>query len=238
VVLEVIRNCLVAQGITVEPIRRHGGWTLWSTSQHTPAEGYAEAFVAALQRVLLDAERRYPGLRLCAGVGPDHPGTVGLGRSIREAQQAALLASARNLAGMVERIGASGAKRLLANYFLPRQQYEIAERMLHPLTDTDPSRQLLDTLMCYLDNESSATATAAALGVHRNTVLQRVERIRSLLAVNLADPDERLALQLASRIIHRGPQDADHSTPDSAGWLTVARTAPDVHARRHLSGTA
>jgi hypothetical protein len=207
VILELISNCLAAQGITAEPIRRQGGWSLWTTTHDTPPAGPAEALAAALRRALLAAERQYPGLRLCAGVGPGHPGTVGLDRSIREAQQAALLASARNIAGMVEQIGTSGAKRLLANYFLPHQQYELAERMLHPLTATDPSRQLLDTLMCYLDNESSATATATALGVHRNTVLQRVERIRSLLTVNLGDPDERLALQLASRIVHRGPQD-------------------------------
>jgi purine catabolism regulator len=211
VALELIKKCLTAQGITADPIRREGGWSLWTTAPNTPPAGYTDTLVATLQRALLAAERQLPGLRLCAGVGAGHPGTVGLGRSIQEAHQAALLASAGNIAGVVEQIGSSAAKRLLANYLLLSQQYEIAERTLRPLTVTDPSRQLLDTLACYLDNESSATATAAALGIHRNTVLQRVERIRTLLGVNLADPDERLALQLASRIVHCGPREQDGS---------------------------
>ncbi|MTA67788.1 MAG: hypothetical protein F2951_04835, partial [Actinobacteria bacterium] len=40
-------------------------------------------------------------------------------------------------------------------------------------------------------------------GIHRNTVINRVDKLKSLLKVNLNEPDERLALQLACRVIKR-----------------------------------
>jgi len=60
------------------------------------------------------------------------------------------------------------------------------------------------TLGAYLDSESSLAATAAVLGVHRNTVAQRVARIERLLGVSLSDPEQRLALQLACRAVQLG----------------------------------
>ncbi|MFE3175747.1 helix-turn-helix domain-containing protein [Amycolatopsis sp. NPDC059235] len=39
----------------------------------------------------------------------------------------------------------------------------------------------------------------AILGLHRSTVTQRMERIAELLAVDLGDPDDRLAVHLATR---------------------------------------
>ena len=58
---------------------------------------------------------------------------------------------------------------------------------------------LVKTLAAYLDSESSLADTAAILGIHRNTVSARIARIVSLLGVDLAVPDDRLALHLACR---------------------------------------
>jgi purine catabolism regulator len=202
---ELIKDGLVAHGLPADPIAWRDGWSLWVTSEAAPNAARSKAVVAAVRHALLAAEREYPGLRLCGGVGTPNPGTVGLRRSIGEAHQACLLASARNASGAVEHIGTNSVKRLLANRYMTSLQQEIAEQMLRPLTKADPTGQLMHTLACYLDNESSATATAATLGVHRNTVLQRLERIRSLLAVDFTNPDERLALQLATRLFQSGP---------------------------------
>jgi DNA-binding PucR family transcriptional regulator len=65
------------------------------------------------------------------------------------------------------------------------------------------------TLACYLDHESSATAAAGALGVHRNTVLQRLDRIRVLLDADLSDVDQRLALHLAVRLVRLGERETE-----------------------------
>ena len=66
--------------------------------------------------------------------------------------------------------------------------------------DIDPDGELLRTVEAYLDAESSATNAAAVLGVHRNTVTQRMLRVAAAVGVDLHDPDERLALQLVLRM--------------------------------------
>ena len=63
------------------------------------------------------------------------------------------------------------------------------------------SGELVATLSAYLDAESSVSDTVAVLGVHRNTVSARVSRAVELLGVDLADPDERMAIQLACRAV-------------------------------------
>src|SRR5207253_7779368 len=56
--------------------------------------------------------------------------------------------------------------------------------------------QLLETLEAYLARGSVKEA-AAALGLHRHTVLYRLEKLRELLGEDLEVPATRLRLQLA-----------------------------------------
>ncbi|MGQ0840066.1 PucR family transcriptional regulator [Actinokineospora sp.] len=200
-----LHECLLAHGLPADPITHGDGWSLWTTTESPPDVAAEAELLRSVHRALLDAERDYPGLRLCAGVGTADEGTLGLRRSLGEAHQAGLLASARNTAGAVEHIGTDNVKRLLANRYVTSLQHDLAHQLLRPLTVADASGQLVHTLSCYLDNESSATAAAAVLGVHRNTVLQRLDRIRSLLTVEFNDADERLALHLATRLVQSGP---------------------------------
>jgi purine catabolism regulator len=60
---------------------------------------------------------------------------------------------------------------------------------------------LLETLSTYIDEESSLAHTTTRMGLHRNTVSSRIDRIQRLLSVDLADPETRLALHLACRTI-------------------------------------
>ena len=50
-----------------------------------------------------------------------------------------------------------------------------------------------------LDQQGSIVRTASVLHLHRNAVTYRLRRITDLLGVDLDDPDQRLALQLACR---------------------------------------
>jgi PucR family transcriptional regulator, purine catabolism regulatory protein len=60
----------------------------------------------------------------------------------------------------------------------------------------------LRTLQAVLESGSLAEA-AARLGVHRNTIAYRVERLERLGGWDLADPDLRFALGLAARVIRQ-----------------------------------
>lgn len=69
-------------------------------------------------------------------------------------------------------------------------------RLLAPLR-AEPA--LMETLETYLSLGSSKAATAAALRMHRNTVIKRLDRIAGLLRLDLEDADVRLALGIACR---------------------------------------
>ncbi len=82
------------------------------------------------------------------------------------------------------------------------QNPQLAERFVaHSLGRLlDPKlrnrEQLLETLEAYLARGSVKEA-ASALGLHRHTVLYRLEKLKELLGGDLELPANRLRLQLA-----------------------------------------
>ena len=72
---------------------------------------------------------------------------------------------------------------------------------LAPLEKLGPGRAdtAIKTLATYLDEQGSMVRTAQKLHLHRNAVTNRLRSITELLDVDLDDPDQRLALQLACR---------------------------------------
>ncbi|MCU0484032.1 MAG: helix-turn-helix domain-containing protein, partial [Chloroflexi bacterium] len=73
-------------------------------------------------------------------------------------------------------------------------------------------RERLATLRVILDRPG-LTEAAAALGVHRNTVAYRIRRIESLGGWDLQDPELRLALSIAVRLVQRAQPEAQSATP-------------------------
>ncbi|WP_116110384.1 helix-turn-helix domain-containing protein [Amycolatopsis ruanii] len=75
-------------------------------------------------------------------------------------------------------------------------------RVLGPVLDWDAehSGTLLPTLAAYLDHRMSPVATARALHVHKNTVLQRLDRAAELLGEGWQEPDRLFRLTVAVRL--------------------------------------
>lgn len=73
------------------------------------------------------------------------------------------------------------------------QQSELGEqlhrRYVGPLSGSAAGESLLDTVRTHLARRRSVAGTAAALGVHENTVRYRLERYRELTGADLADTD-------------------------------------------------
>ena len=65
---------------------------------------------------------------------------------------------------------------------------------------------LLDTLEAYFEHRQSHKAAAAALGIHRNTLVHRLDRIETLLGARFDDMGwvSRLYLALRQRQLARG----------------------------------
>ncbi|MBT2457172.1 PucR family transcriptional regulator [Streptomyces sp. ISL-86] len=76
----------------------------------------------------------------------------------------------------------------------PAEARAHAESLLAPL---NPAHR--ETLRAWLAHHGSWDRTAAALGIHRNTVRQRVARAATLLGRDLDDPDTRMELWFALR---------------------------------------
>ncbi|WP_024355596.1 PucR family transcriptional regulator [Leucobacter chironomi] len=82
----------------------------------------------------------------------------------------------------------------------------LSERVLGPLSLRDPSlgdadRELLrETLRAVFDADGQRGPAAAGLGIHRNTLRDRLARIERLTSRSLSDADDRAELWLALRL--------------------------------------
>jgi DNA-binding PucR family transcriptional regulator len=141
-------------------------------------------------------------MRVYAGIGRPCAGGSGLKKSLAEAQEASTIAQAGGTRTAVQHIDEMGMQRILFGWYASQEFADFAATLLRPVLTVDRDEELLRTLETYLDNESSPTVTADVLGVHRNTVVNRVVRIRQLLSVDPDDPDQRLAVQLACRVVN------------------------------------
>jgi len=126
------------------------------------------------------------------------------GRSAAEADARATLeaAEALNEPPAVARAGRLPAYRLLGNLHNLPDGARQARALLAPLLRGRPDvrRERLATLRAVLDQPGLAEA-ADELGVHRNTVAYRVRRIEEVTGWRLADPELRLPLALALRLV-------------------------------------
>ncbi len=125
-------------------------------------------------------------------------------RPAAEAEARATLEAIETLPDPPRLAGADrlGAYRLLGGlHHLPDGERH-ARALLAPLLSGRPDVRLehLATLRAVLDHAGSAEA-AAALGVHRNTVAYRVRRIEALTGWRLDDPELRLAVSVALRLV-------------------------------------
>ncbi|MFD0310034.1 helix-turn-helix domain-containing protein [Streptomyces sp. NPDC127119] len=77
-------------------------------------------------------------------------------------------------------------------------------RVIGPLLDWDDAHagKLVPTLAAYLGNRMSPVATARALHLHKNTVLQRLERTAELLGADWQEPDRLFRITVAVQLAH------------------------------------
>jgi len=67
--------------------------------------------------------------------------------------------------------------------------------------DREKGSELLPLLRRYLDNAMNAAETTRQTYVHRNTLIYRLEKIREVSGIDLTDPDERLEVMIAFKLM-------------------------------------
>ncbi|WP_425579588.1 helix-turn-helix domain-containing protein [Streptomyces coacervatus] len=170
------------------------------------------------EEILQDMDGEHPRLVL---PDPDAPGraerlhramggwTGAVGPTVPVTRAAGSLRWAAAAVGMIEK-GLLPQGRLLrcsdhteALVLLPAEELidDLARRRLARLTEAGPehARRLAETLLAWLETRGGAPEVAARLGVHPQTVRNRLRQIRDLWGADLDDPDRRFELELALR---------------------------------------
>lgn len=88
---------------------------------------------------------------------------------------------------------------------------DLACLLLAPLAREDAERgnNLLETLRAYYECGTRVDWTADRLFLHRNSVRYRLDRVRSLLGMNIDEPQAIAALVLALGCSNRTAEQAD-----------------------------
>ncbi|ORT61666.1 hypothetical protein BKD26_01125 [Streptomyces sp. CB03238] len=186
-----VRLLLGAAPADVAPLLGEAPWTV----VHARGEGVPPPLGTPLVdaqggtvRALLPAGRDlapHPGWTLGASA-PADPSDLGAA----DLQAARTLSRARAAHLPLARHRSGGLGTLLD----PDEAAAYARTLLAPLTEP-----LTETLRAWLSLHGNWDRTATALGVHRNTVRQRIARCAALLSMDLDDAEVRMELWFALR---------------------------------------
>ncbi|MFC9358589.1 helix-turn-helix domain-containing protein [Rhodococcus sp. NPDC057014] len=146
----------------------------------------------------------FASARLDATIGIAEParGAKALARAYVEAQQTVDVLDTLGRSGEVSSARGLGIYRILLSHLAREHLDELTEAQLGPLMAEQSTRgvPLLETLSEYLAHGRHHSATAASLGVHVNTLYQRLDAIDRLLGTDWRDPDKALDLQVLMRL--------------------------------------
>ena len=136
------------------------------------------------------------------GVGTIRDGIGGIRRSHGEARQALLLGRRMYGPGHLTLFGDLGVYRLI---FAAEGLPELTDLYVQTLGellayDRQNNAGLVSTLDAFFAANGSPKEAAERLGVHRNTVLYRLDRIRDITGYDLDDSGVRMRLQLALHV--------------------------------------
>lgn len=168
-----------------------------------PEESVAELAAAErLAAMLLSATG--PVLRpatASVGIGNLAKSVVELARSHVEARQALRLSRRAGASTRVTSYRSLGAFRLLLEVQSAEALRAFVGEVLGPLLKYAESREtpLLETLEALVAARWVRRAAARSLGIHINSMTYRIERIETLTALSLDDPETRVAVAIALR---------------------------------------
>ncbi|WP_306332524.1 PucR family transcriptional regulator [Streptomyces sp. KL118A] len=204
---EAARSAALVRLLVGAPAEETGpllGSDLWTVvharGEHTPLA--ASALAAALGSGLVDPRGDGDAVRLLVPADREITALEGwtLGASA-PAPTAGLAAADTKAARALRRAEATRTPLVrqhacggVADLVDPEEADAHARALLAPLAENEA---LTDTLRTWLSLHGSWDRTAVALGVHRNTIRQRIARCASLLTTDLNDPDTRMELWFA-----------------------------------------
>ncbi|MFD5429464.1 PucR family transcriptional regulator [Streptomyces sp. NPDC127084] len=162
-------------------------------------ESTDSAATGATVRILLPEKPREQGQHREHRIEPQSGWTLGVSAPVEAGELSAADTAAARALRRAEATREPLARQRdtgLAALVSPGEAGAHARTLLTPIAD---SPALTETLRVWLSLHGSWDRTAVALGVHRNTVRQRIARCGSLLGVDVDDADVRMELWFALR---------------------------------------
>ena len=136
------------------------------------------------------------------GVGEPAERLINVRRSFTQAQEAIRASGSLRGAAGVHFYEDLIIYQLLSSGVESEKSMELYTLSIRSLVEYDHRNEtnLVETLDCYFACNCNVSETAKALYIHRNTLIYRIDKIRSVLGRDLKDSEERLLLQLGLRI--------------------------------------
>lgn len=164
---------------------------LLSRESHRPLE------TAALESFLAD-------MNLQAGLSACFTNLLEAPRHLESARRATVLGTHAAPGRHLHRFSDHAVSWLLAEQDTSLLLNALADGAIPKLLAHDREQEppLVPTLQAWLDSDLSSSGAAAALGIHKNTLLYRLEKIRSITGLSLSGGEEHLQLLLALKLLN------------------------------------
>jgi len=199
---------LPAAAARVVVVRPHPGEDLDALAVRLTAAlpgAVARPWSAGIELIVPDTAADVPVVEVLARTVGERPTGVGALIALHElassARQAHALIEVSRQTGRPAQLGHSRASALLLQLSEPNVLAAVSSAVLAPLDSLPEAERLdlLDTLQTWLSTNGVWESAAGRLGIHRNTVRNRIAKIAALTGRSLDDGDERYELWLALR---------------------------------------
>ncbi|GAA1372649.1 PucR family transcriptional regulator [Streptomyces beijiangensis] len=181
-----VRGIPAAAAACEVPLASTGGRAVAMLVRLRSADAYAPALAAA------ERLRGSAGAAATAGVSGPRRGLSEVVAAWHEAVAAARAAAARAGQGPVAQWASIGPYRMLTALPEGLHRDPAVRTLLTPVHS-----ELAHTAEVFLDHAGQAGRTAAALGIHRQTLYYRLSRIEQLTELDLDEGEDRLLLHMA-----------------------------------------
>jgi GAF domain-containing protein len=141
-------------------------------------------------------------VRLAIGIGNTCQSIGDFRRGYAEASEALQMGDGLNREGGVTHFNDLGVYRYLYKIARMDDLRDTYQEQIARIANYDRRKgtDLLDTLETYLECAGNLTKTSAKLFVHRNTLIQRLERLQSLCDIDMQERSTWLTLQVAIKV--------------------------------------
>lgn len=154
------------------------------------------------KRIIESIESKFKNIDLRIGVGRIYEGLDKANKSFSDALKG--IRTGRKLIDKkVITFDELGIFKILSQDFLLNELDDFYKTTLKKLVEYDnkKSTELLKTLEAYFEYNGNLTRMSENLFTHYNTILYRINRIEEITGMKLSDPNDRLNLEIALKIM-------------------------------------